>query len=318
MNQDCDIAETRRQALRLLRKLSQPGAALTFIPGARGEPHGARADMSPGAVVSVAYSGRGNKAKSTSVSGAAFEFARAQDWLDHTGEVYTLSAVGRASLRRAMASGDAFQAQHRASPGSASAEPAPGARPAGGQDPGRGSGGATSPESPLAWLRRRRDRNGVPLIDDAQYAAGERLRSDHAFALLTPSITSSWTGVTASRSTRRGPSSAGEIRDDVLAARERVRSALEGVGPELNPILVDVCCQGKGLEPIEKERAWPQRCAKVVLGLALTCLARHYGYVGGPYAGGRRGEGVSRGGRALHWGAPDYRPKASPIEQVQD
>jgi hypothetical protein len=34
-------------------------------------------------------------------------------------------------------------------------------------------------ESPLGWLKSRKDRNGNPLISEPQYEAGERLRADH-------------------------------------------------------------------------------------------------------------------------------------------
>jgi hypothetical protein len=129
-------------------------------------------------------------------------------------------------------------------------------------------------ESPLAWLARRKGRNGQPLIQAVQFQAGERLRTDFTRAQLTPSVASSWDPARAGG--RRGQGG-GTFTDAVVAAREQVRRALDAVGPEFAGLLLDVCCFLKGLEDIERERRWPARTGKIVLQLALDRLARHYG-----------------------------------------
>lgn len=130
-------------------------------------------------------------------------------------------------------------------------------------------------ESPLAWLARRKGRDGQPLIQAVQLQAGERLRVDFTRANLTPRVTSSWD--TSLAQGRRGQGGAGTLTDMVVAARERLRNALEAAGPEFAGLLLDVCCFLKGLEDIERERRWPPRTAKIVLQLGLDRLARHYG-----------------------------------------
>jgi hypothetical protein len=132
-------------------------------------------------------------------------------------------------------------------------------------------------ESPLAWLARRRGRDGRALIEPHQLQAGERLRAEFTRAQMMPRTTSNWASPI---STGRRGERAGAFTDAVIAARQRVRHALEGAGPEFAGLLLDVCCFLKGLEDIERERAWPARSAKVVLQLALERLARHYGYAG--------------------------------------
>lgn len=129
-------------------------------------------------------------------------------------------------------------------------------------------------ESPLAWLARRKGRNGAPLIAPVQLQAAERLRGDFTRAQMSPRVTSSWD---ASLTRGRGGQGAGHITDVVIAAREQVRRALDAAGPEFAGLLLDVCCFLKGLEDVERERRWPQRCAKVVVQLGLDRLARHYG-----------------------------------------
>ena len=129
-------------------------------------------------------------------------------------------------------------------------------------------------ESPLAWLARRRGRDGRALIEPHQLLAGERLRADFTRAHLMPRTTSNWESPIAGG---KGPG-AGHFTDTMIAARQRVHHALDRVGPEFSGLLLDVCCFLKRLDDIERERAWPARSAKVVLQLALERLARHYGY----------------------------------------
>ena len=49
--------------------------------------------------------------------------------------------------------------------------------------------------------------------------------------------------------------------------------ALMAVGPEVSGVLVDICCELKGLEEAEKANGWPQRPGKVVPQIAATCQA---------------------------------------------
>jgi hypothetical protein len=131
-------------------------------------------------------------------------------------------------------------------------------------------------ESPLAWLARRKGRDGRAMISPNQFIAGEKLRADFTRGQLSPRVTSDWSTPTARRSRGSG-SGGGEITDAVVASRQRVRSAMEACGPEFSGLLIDVCCFLRGLEDIERERGWPLRSAKVVLQLGLERLARHYG-----------------------------------------
>jgi hypothetical protein len=155
-------------------------------------------------------------------------------------------------------------------------------------------------ESPLVWLRRRKDKDGQPLITEPQFNAGERLAADFWHAQMTPRVTADWSAAAGRRMRRSAPGAGVDLKDNVVAARTRVHRALAAVGPELAGILVDVCCHDVGLEPAGRSQGWPQRAAKVVLQLALTRLARHYGLLALEPSPGAR--------RMRHWGDTDYRP----------
>jgi len=155
-------------------------------------------------------------------------------------------------------------------------------------------------ESPLAWLARRRDKDGRAFLTPARFAAGERLRADFTVAGLMPSVTSNWSAgrIGAGKGARGGLA---DLADRALAARDRVRAALDAVGHDLADVLLDVCCFLKGLETVESDRRWPVRSAKVVLDIALGRLADHYGLAD-------ETRGVDRAPRLRAWGTGDHRP----------
>lgn len=132
-------------------------------------------------------------------------------------------------------------------------------------------------EGPLAWLRRRKDRDGRPLIGAAQLDAGERLAADYARARLEARVTASWSPTAPCNRAQSPGSGTGEVSDMAMAARDRVFRAVRAVGPEVASLLLEVCCHDVGLEAAEKARGWPARSGKVVLDMGLTQLARHYG-----------------------------------------
>jgi hypothetical protein len=154
-------------------------------------------------------------------------------------------------------------------------------------------------ESTLSWLRSRKDRGGKPLISDAQYLAGERLRQDFERAMLAKRTTMNWDMAGAGGRSSAPP----DFSDAALAAKERYHRAMEAVGPELASILHQVCCMAAGIEQAERILELPQRSGKAVLGLGLTALARHYGL-------------LLREGRhaTAAWALDDYRPRIPQTE----
>lgn len=131
-------------------------------------------------------------------------------------------------------------------------------------------------DSPLWWLKSRKGKDGRALISQAQFEAGERLRSDWELSQKGPRVTMNW-DVAARVEKPCGPGDAYDPTPAELKAKIRYEKALDALGSGLADIVQRICCRYEGLEDAEKAMNWPQRSAKVVLSIALSQLARHYG-----------------------------------------
>lgn len=217
----------------------------------------------------------------------------ARGLIGRDGQDLRLTAQGRAWLRRSLGGEERYANQHRSLATAMIDHDAH----------GRQTVRVNTDESPLARLRRTRGRGGKPFIDDSEFAAGERLRSDYTRARLMPRVTANWSAAVAAG--RRDRGGMADLTDAAIAARQRVNRALGAVGPDFAGVLVDFCCFLKGIEEIEKERCWPARSAKLVIRLALASLARHYGL-------SKTARGPARARGVRHWGADGYRPAIDP------
>ena len=163
-------------------------------------------------------------------------------------------------------------------------------------------------ESPLGWMRARKDKTGKPLINQLQFEAGEKIRRDFTMAHMSARVTASWD---FSQPAGKGKSPRGEgameISERALAAKQRLFRALDFLGPEMSGIVFEVCCLASGLEAAERQLNWPRRSAKLVLQIALGKLSEHYGFV-------HPADQPPRNAIIQHWGREGYRPDIPPAE----
>ncbi len=271
------------KTLTIMRRLARPGVKLIAAE---------KADKGMAGATAYTFSGQIKKSeRRISIPGNFVRRWLADGLIEPDDKDYVLTDAGKSWIKRRLCAGDEFAAQHqerkvRILDFEGVRRPAI----------------VNDTESPLRWLAKRKDKTGRPMLEAYQLEAGERLRADYQFAGLTSKVTSSWNPAASSNS-GGGANDAAAHQDNIMAARQRVVRAVAAVGPELAGILVDVCCHLKGLEDAEKNEGWPQRSGKVILQLALTKLARHYGLVSE--------EKISSGLRRklTQWGADDYRPR---------
>ncbi len=243
-----------RQARQILRRLVAPKACL--LPqkdGAYG-----------------LYTAR-SKTNATMVFNAELIAAmRAHDFLVKHGEKLTASQTGAMWLRRIeLKEQDAFRGQHqmRAKQKHSSCSPE------------RDGCEINVTENPLLWLSRRRGPDGQNLISETQLQAGHRLQNDFARSTMRPRLTVDLAAPPANKHSGRRSHDGLRLDERALAARDRFNRALKALGPGLAEIAVEICCYMRGLEQAERALNWPKRAGKVVLGIALTRLAHHYGMI---------------------------------------
>lgn len=173
------------------------------------------------------------------------------------GQTIVPQAAARAWLKREMAGGDGFSAQHRtlvASP----------------------DGVQVNVGSDVLLRLGRPDRNGEPFLEPHQLAAGERVAKWADRAHLRARVTMSYAADrTAGRSGTRG--STADLGDMAMDARKQLAEMHRTLPRECAEVVLDVCVYEKGLQEIEAERGWPRRSAKLVLRIGLDLLAGYFG-----------------------------------------
>lgn len=128
--------------------------------------------------------------------------------------------------------------------------------------------------SAVAWLARRQDREGRPLLTPAQIAAADRLGRDAETSMRGPAVTMRWDALPRSSSGgdeagRSGPGMAS------LAAARRVEAALTACGPARRMVEA-ICIRTSAMQAAERDLGLRRRAGKKVLQYGLDALARHY------------------------------------------
>lgn len=270
----CDEETINREARRILRRLSEPGAILAIA-----------AKMEKAAVL---RDGPDGSATRTAVVDREVAQAFAlKDWIacKSAGKVarYAITTAGRAALKRLLGEQAAAKqgfAEDQAAFGDQHREW--GARQI--EDDGKPRRVRYNmAESPVVALARRRDKDGKPFLAPDMVAAAERLREDFELAQMGPRVAQNWERFLTGGA--RGSFSSSDGTSGPDGARDRVARALRDLGPGLGDMVLRCCCFLEGLEATEKRMGWSARSGKIVLRIALTRLARHYEETYGPGRG---------------------------------
>ncbi|WP_417255466.1 DUF6456 domain-containing protein [Celeribacter halophilus] len=266
-----DDATIAREARRILRRLSERGACLAVAK-----------DMEKAVVVRDLPDGRTTR---TAVLDRSVAQAMAlKDWIaaHAKGKItrYTITAAGRAALRRFLAEEESARAGFAEAPARfGDLDPAYDFRAGLSQ----GAGGSkriryAAAESPILVLARHREKDGTPFLSTELVAAAERLREDFELAQLGKGAAPEWEHYLTGKAQKTVDADVNGFGPE--AARTRVAAVLLDLGPGLGDVVLRCCCYLDGMEQAEKRLGWSARSGKIVLRIALQRLKTHYDRAG--------------------------------------
>jgi uncharacterized protein DUF6456 len=119
-------------------------------------------------------------------------------------------------------------------------------------------------------------RYGPPFLLPHHVAAALRLVQAFERARLRQRVTMSY-DPTRTGGRGRGGAVQGEISASAADARRHLADIAGRMPADCWAILFDICGLDRGLQDVEAERDWPRRGGKLVLRIALSHLAAHYG-----------------------------------------
>ncbi len=253
--------DIKAEARRVLRRMAEPGACLALAPG-----------MDTAVVVREA--GDGPALRTAVVPRAVAEALVLKEWIESYGSGrilrYAITASGRATLKQLVAEDESARA--REIRGQGMDGDALDGLPLGTER--RKAMRYSLAESPLLVLARRRDKGGGPFLSDTLVAAGERLREGFELSRIGndtgPALKALISGVSTKTLADLDKTPA------TRAAAERVKNALDALGPGLSDVALRCCCLLEGMETVERELGWSARSGKIVLRIALQRLLEHY------------------------------------------
>lgn len=147
-------------------------------------------------------------------------------------------------------------------------------------------------------------RDGGPFLLPHHLEAARRLANVFERARLRQRVTMSY-DPTRTGGKSSGSPVQGELSASAADARKQLADIAAMMPADCWAVLFDICGLDRGLQDVELEHEWPRRSGKLVLRIALSQLASHYGL-----------DAEARGRETLrqrHW-RPDRAPMFRPSE----